>query len=370
MDGGRSAPVLTDSSPLHARSSEPCSSLLVASSTCAVTRRTTAGTLTAGRCRSGRRGLCRAQSSRRMQRRRRRCVAACQPRRASVCLRASPSRCICTPPPQADEAVKSAAKIAQRVALQQSKVRATLALISGPWAVGTYLTSRLKPQARARMRHKPPPFLINSDFSLAYGLRRSRAWPVPYQGRGAGSRRGRGMPPYRSLRGSGREYDYEEGRREPDSGASHALRLRLMMGNYRGSRTLGVLENKLLASVRARAALPTQRVAIAARLPLLLSRRRLPVPCHRRRCSASECLRWKSSTGRLPILLSVRRRPLQRPHRLALISIVFARMPLLQASGLPTHARDSPPPSSGVGTAHDVASSQSPPPTAPTMGFL
>jgi hypothetical protein len=68
--------------------------------------------------------------------------------------------------------------------------------------------------------------------------------PVPPSPRSRGRRRGRTL----DERYGDAEYtdpDYGRGRgREP----SHALRLRLMMANYRGAKTLGVLENKLLAA--------------------------------------------------------------------------------------------------------------------------
>ena len=50
-----------------------------------------------------------------------------------------------------------------------------------------------------------------------------------------------------------------------DTPATHSLRLRLMMTNYRGGKTLGVLENKLLAaSAMKRLGMPTMEIIYGA----------------------------------------------------------------------------------------------------------
>ena len=116
--------------------------------------------------------------------------------------------------------------------------------------------------AVAWMKSHPPRhelFGINSDFSLAYGLKRAKliaqtASPPPSSLRAS-------PPPTANLKAIGRrrrlleswaDDDDDERKPEKHSGPSHALRLRLMMANYRGARTLGVLENKLLAATALR----------------------------------------------------------------------------------------------------------------------
>jgi len=55
------------------------------------------------------------------------------------------------------------------------------AMEEGRGGYGSYqYDAELRARGQARLRQHPRPFLINSDFSLAFGLRRSRAWPVPY----------------------------------------------------------------------------------------------------------------------------------------------------------------------------------------------
>lgn len=105
----------------------------------------------------------------------------------------------------------------------------------------------LRAAAVTRLQLDPQPFLLNSDFSIAYGLSRSRVWPFRATSRTAHRRMSE--DPW---------YGVEEDSHSP----SHTLRLRLMMATYRGARTLGVLENKLLAaSAMRRLGLPTMEVS-------------------------------------------------------------------------------------------------------------
>lgn len=172
---------------------------------------------------------------------------------------------------------KAAAAAVRDAAAARAKGAAAKANETLPAAAAEMLAAWVRQVKQAATGEHPSVFTINGDFSLAHGLHRAKmlrsnvvdstdstkgngrrlampptyiptAAPADTAGSGGGIAASSTSPPSGVRMDDDDGMSYDDVRRRRHGEPSHALRLRLMMANYRGARTLGILENKLLCA--------------------------------------------------------------------------------------------------------------------------